>query len=97
MEEDGMERTSKGWHCEESGYCKLCMGMPKRRPVVMLYKAVKIRVVDRSSFETRVKARTMGMYVPKSPTDPPSSDHMVVLWRVREVVMLVLMRVCHGG
>lgn len=37
------------------------MGIPKSRPVAMLYKAVKIRVVPRSSFETSVKARTIGM------------------------------------
>lgn len=37
------------------------MGIPNKRPVTMLYKAVKIRVVPRSSFETRVKAKTIGM------------------------------------
>lgn len=35
--------------------------------------------------------------MPKSPTDPPSSDQIVVLWRVRVVVMLVRIRVYHGG
>ena len=37
------------------------IGMPKRNPVEMLYRAVKMRVVERSRWLTSVRARTMGM------------------------------------
>lgn len=40
-----------------------------------LYKPVKIRVVPRSSPLTRVSAITIGTNVPKSPSDPLTSDH----------------------
>ncbi|GFY90833.1 sulfate transmembrane transporter [Actinidia rufa] len=40
-----------------------------------------MRVVERSRWKTRVRERTMGMQVPRSPTTPLSSDQMVVLRR----------------
>lgn len=40
-----------------------------------LYMPVKIRVVPRSSPLTRVSAITIGTNVPKSPSDPLTSDH----------------------
>lgn len=40
-----------------------------------------MRVVERSRWETRVRASTIGMYVPKSPTEPLSSEERVVLRR----------------
>lgn len=35
---------------------------------------MKIRVVERSKWETKVRVRTIGMKVPKSPTAPDSSE-----------------------
>jgi len=43
--------------------------------VTTLYIPVKIRVVPRSSPLTRVRAITIGTNVPKSPSDPLTSDH----------------------
>lgn len=40
-----------------------------------------MRVVPKSRWLTIESARTMGMYVPKSPTDPPSSDQMAFFIR----------------
>lgn len=42
----------------------------------MLYSPVKIRVVARLRSLARVSARTIGMYVPKSPMAPFSSPHL---------------------
>lgn len=44
-----------------------------------------MRVVERSRWETRVRANTIGMYVPKSPTEPLSSEDRVV-FRLRGLV-----------
>lgn len=40
-----------------------------------------MRVVERSRWETRVRARTIGIYVPKSPTEPLISEERLVLRR----------------
>jgi len=42
-------------------------------PVMMLYMPVKINVVPRLRSLARVRDRTMGMYVPRSPMAPLSS------------------------
>lgn len=42
---------------------------------------MKIRVVERSRWETNVRVRTMGMKVPRSPTAPESSEERLVLCR----------------
>lgn len=54
-----------------------------------------MRVVERSRFETRVRVRTMGIKVPRSPTAPESSDTRLCLrrpgrwlWWTRGVVMV---------
>lgn len=53
-----------------------------------------MRVVERSRFETKVRVRTMGMKVPRSPTAPESSDKRLFLrppprwlWWTRGVVV----------
>lgn len=51
---------------------------------------MKIKVVERSRLETKVKVRTMGMKVPRSPTAPESSEKRLDLrrwWRRRGVVV----------
>lgn len=40
-----------------------------------------MRVVERSKWETKVRVRTIGMKVPKSPTAPDSSEKRVFLSR----------------
>lgn len=58
-----------------------------------------MRVVERSKWETKVRVRTIGMKVPKSPTAPDSSEERVFLmwkwrrhhgwcWRRRGVVVV---------
>lgn len=48
-----------------------------------LYNPVKIRVVPRSSPLTSVRAITIGTNVPKSPSDPLTSDHPALHVRFR--------------
>lgn len=54
-----------------------------------------MRVVERSRFETKVRVRTMGMKVPRSPTAPESSDKRLFsrpprrwLWWTRGVLVV---------